>query len=85
MDGKGQSEQYDAVKRLLIERFAVDESQITPQAELQEALALDSLDALDLLFAVNETFRTQIPEQVLESVHTVDDLVRVIQQYTKKK
>jgi len=46
---------------------------------LHNDLQLDSMDAVDLLMAVNEKFSVRIPETMLETIHTVADLAAAIQ------
>lgn len=69
---------FNSLKTILIERFAISETQIRMEADLHDALNLDSMDAIDLLMAVNETFRVHVPQQALEKIHTVADLVSAI-------
>lgn len=75
---------FQLVKKILVERFAIDPSKIQPNTDLQKDLNLDSMDAIDLLLAVNETFSVRMPEQVLENVHTVAELVAVIEKHKPK-
>lgn len=72
---------FAKVKALLIERFVIDEALITPEVNLQNELNMDSMDAMDLLLAVNEAFHIQVPEQALADIHTVGDLVEVIKKH----
>lgn len=72
----------EQVKKILAERFMIDPAKIALKSDLQKELKLDSLDALDLLFAVNETFSLHLPEQILENIHTVGDLVACIEKAT---
>lgn len=69
---------FETVKQLLVERFAIASESITPNVELEGGLGLDSMDAMDLLLAVNETFSVRVSEQSLENIHTVSDLVTEI-------
>ena len=72
----------DKLKKILVERFAIDPAKIQLNTDLQKELNLDSMDAIDLLLAVNETFGIQLPEQSLEKIHTVGDLVEHIEKFT---
>lgn len=74
------SQTQEQLKKILVERFAIDATKIQPNTDLQKELNLDSMDAIDLLLAVNETFSIQLPEQLLEKIHTVRDLVEMIDQ-----
>ncbi|MDP1573576.1 MAG: phosphopantetheine-binding protein [Coxiellaceae bacterium] len=70
---------YESIKRLLVERFSIDPAIIRPEANLQEDLHLDSMDAIDLLLALNDTFSVRIPEKSLEGIHTLAELVQAVE------
>ena len=75
---------FDDLKQILVERFAINPAHVQPAADLQKELKLDSMDALDLLLAINETFDIRVPEQMLENIHTVAELVVVVDKYRPK-
>ena len=79
------SQTHALVKKILVERFAINLASIHPNTDLQKELKLDSMDAMDLLLAVNETFSIQLPEQVLTNIHTVGELVDCIEKYNQNK
>lgn len=75
---------FEQLKKILVERFDVDPSKILPETDLQKDLNLDSMDAIDLLLAINESFMIRVPEQTLENVHTISQLVSVIAAHKSK-
>lgn len=74
---------FEKIKYILVERFVIDSQKIHPEADLQKELGLDSMDAIDLLLAVNEAFAIRMPEQTLDDIHTVGQLVEVVEKYKK--
>lgn len=74
-------ELFEQIKKILVERFAIPSAKIQLQTDLQTQLNLDSMDALDLLLAINDTFKIQIAEEQLRDIHTVSDLMIVIKKY----
>ena len=70
---------FKQVQQILVERFAIDAANVRLETDLEKELKLDSMDAMDLLLAVNETFKIRIPEETLEKVHTIGELVGVIE------
>ncbi len=72
---------FNQLKQLLVERFSIDASLITLKADLQKELKLDSVDAVDLLLTVDEAYCIRIPDTMLTSIHTVGDLVNVIEKH----
>ena len=57
-------------------------SQIQMESRLVEDLEVDSLDALDLIFKLEEEFNIEIPEGQLPFV-TVQDVITYVQEKTK--
>lgn len=70
---------YDKIKSLIMEELSVDEAIITPGARLVEDLGADSIDAVELIMTVEDTFAIEISDEVLQSIKTVNDLVSYIE------
>lgn len=69
----------EKVKNILAEQFDVEEDSITAETNLQEDLGADSLDVVDLLMSIEDEFETEIPDDEVENIHTVGDLVSYIE------
>ena len=52
---------------------------ITPETPLADA-GIDSLDALTILFAIEEDFHISIPDDKARSIRTFGDMVSVVQE-----
>ncbi len=76
---------FEVLKSLLEERFEITPALVKPEAELQKELGLDSMDAVDLLLAVNEAFDIRVPTEALSDIHTVKDLVDLIERKSRGK
>ena len=51
-------------------------SSIEPQMELNKDFGLDSLDILELVSTLETKFEIEMPDDVFQTVNTVDDLYR---------
>ena len=69
----------EKVKAILAEQFDVDEDKITVDTDLQEDLGADSLDVVDLIMSLEEEFDIEIPDEEIENIKLVDDLVKYIE------
>ena len=69
----------EKVKNILAEQFDVEEDSTTAETNLQEDLGADSLDVVDLLMSIEDEFETEIPDEEVENIHTVGDLVSYIE------
>jgi acyl carrier protein len=67
------------VLEVLTDEFELDPARLTPEATLYEDLGLDSLDAVDLVVAMEKAFAFKLAdEEAVRAVRTVDDLFRLI-------
>lgn len=66
------------VKKVIVEHLGVDPDKLQDTASFTEVLGLDSLDAMDLLMAIDEAFGIRISPEKMEQIDTLDELVAVI-------
>ena len=69
----------EKVKAILSEQFDVEEESITPDTNLSEDLEADSLDVVDLLMSIEDEFEIEVPDEEIENIKTVDQLVKYIE------
>ncbi|MBE6738619.1 MAG: acyl carrier protein [Ruminococcus sp.] len=69
----------EKVKVILAEQFDVDEDTITVETDIQEDLGADSLDVVDLLMSIEDEFEVEIPDEEIENIKTVGELVSFIE------
>ncbi|QNO16376.1 acyl carrier protein [Alkalicella caledoniensis] len=69
---------FDKVKKIVVEHTSVSEDSVTLEASFQDDLDLDSLDIMDLLMVLEEEFDVQIPDEELQKMKTVGDVVSYI-------
>ncbi len=66
------------VKEIIASKLTVEENKIVPEAKLIEDLGADSLDIPDLVADFEEAFNIEIPDEDLEKIITVGDIVNYI-------
>ena len=71
----------EKVKAILSEQFDVEEDEITPETSLIDDLNADSLDVVDLLMSIDDEFEVEVPDEEVENIKTVDDLVKYIENH----
>lgn len=69
---------FEKVKELLVEKLGLDADKVTPASEIIKDLGADSLDLVEMLFALEEEFGVTVPEDKTESIVTVQDIVDII-------
>ena len=70
---------FDKVKELISEHLDVKADDITEASNIQDDLGADSLDVVDLVMALEDEFDVEIPEDQVENIKTVGDIVKFIE------
>ena len=70
----------ERVKNLVVEQLGVDEDQVTPTASFTDDLGADSLDAVELVMALETEFHIEIPVEDAESLTNIEETVKYIQE-----
>jgi acyl carrier protein len=71
-------ELYEKVKKLIAEKLEIDEEKITLNASFRKDLGADSLDAYELLYALEEEMGIKISEEKASEFETVKDACEFI-------
>lgn len=69
----------DRLRTLAVARFGPRASTLDADADLYEALEIDSLQALDLLTDLETEFGVEVPDYELQGVNTLAGLAEVIE------
>ena len=65
----------DKVKAIIIDKLAIEESEITPTASFTNDLGADSLDTVELIMEFEREFDIAIPDEEAENIQTVQDAI----------
>ncbi|OQA55596.1 MAG: Acyl carrier protein [Candidatus Omnitrophica bacterium ADurb.Bin277] len=66
------------IRKALAKLLKVSEGEISMEASLKDDLGIDSVDNLDLLFAIEDGFKLKISEEEAVQLRTVSDVVELI-------
>lgn len=66
---------FEKVKEVIAQELMVDEENITMESTIREDLGADSLAVVDLVMALEDEFNVEIPDEDLEGIKTVKDIV----------
>lgn len=70
---------FDKLKEIVAEQLDVEAEKVTMDSTITEDLGADSLDTVDLVMAIEEVFDIQIPDEAVEKIKTVGDIVNYIE------
>ena len=73
------------VKELIVEQLGVDPAQVTEEAFFVDDLGADSLDTVELVMALEEEFKIEIPDDDAEKITTVGEAIEYIEAHIPKE
>ena len=65
---------YPAIVKAITSHKQIDASLVSPTATLEQ-LGITSLDAISIVYEVEDLFAIEVPNEALENLHTVQDIV----------
>jgi len=72
-------ELFDKVKEVIVDQLSVEEDDVVEEASFVDDLGADSLDIVELVMALEESFGVSIPDEEAEGIKTVGDAVAYIE------
>lgn len=71
---------FEKVRDIIVDQLDVEEDAVTMEASITDDLGADSLDVVDLVMSLEEEFDTEIPDEEVENIKTVGDIVKFIEE-----
>ena len=65
----------ERVKKIIVDKLGVEESQVTETASFTTDLGADSLDTVELIMEFEKEFNISIPDEQAETITTVGQAV----------
>ncbi len=72
----------DDVKAVVVEQLNVNPDEVKEDSKFVEDLGADSLDVVELVMALEEKFDIEIPDSDAESIATVGDALKYIEEHS---
>jgi acyl carrier protein len=69
----------ERVKEIVVKNLNVREDQVVDEARFSEDLGADSLDTVELVMALEEDFKCEIPDTDAEKLRTIKDVIDYLQ------
>ncbi|KRM79705.1 hypothetical protein FC84_GL001009 [Lapidilactobacillus dextrinicus DSM 20335] len=70
-----EAEAFDKITGLIADRFDVEKEAITKQTKIKDDLSADSIDLVEFVLELEDTFDDEIPDEDAEKIVTVGDAV----------
>ncbi len=69
---------FEKVRDLLVDALDLETDAVTLESNIKEDLGADSLDMVDLIMSIEDTFDIKVEESDTASIKTVGDIVSYI-------
>ncbi len=74
---------FEKVKEIIVSELNCDASKVTPDAKLRDDLGADSIDAVQIVMEVEDSFGITVDDAEAEAMETVGDVVKYIEKNLK--
>jgi acyl carrier protein len=74
----------ERVKKIIVDKLGVEESQVTPEASFTNDLGADSLDTVELIMEFEKEFNISIPDEQAETIGTVGQAIEYLEKTVTK-
>ncbi len=68
----------DRIRGLVCEQLGVDAAELRSESDILDDLGADSLDVVELVMAIEETFDIEVPDEDAEGMRTLGDVERYV-------
>ncbi len=68
------------VTAIIVEQLGASKEEIVPEASFVDDLGADSLDIVELVMAMEETFDIEIPDDAAEKMLTIGDVISYLKE-----
>ncbi len=74
---------FEKIRDIIAEQLNIDPEDITMDTNLMKDLEADSLDAVEIIMAIEDEYEIEIPDEQVESFQVVSNIVKFIEDNTK--
>ncbi len=75
---------FEQVQAIIADNLNISKDKVTLNANLADDLGADSLDAVEIIMNLEESFNISIADDAAEKIKTVKDLVDYIEEQSSK-
>lgn len=71
---------FAKIRSILAEQLNIDADTITMETDMLNDLDADSLDVVDVVMSLEDEFGIEIPDEAIEGMRLVGDLVKYVEE-----
>ena len=70
---------FETIQDIISKQLGIEKSAILPESNLLTDLDADSIEAVEIIMSIEDEFGVEIPEDSIENIATVQDLIDFIE------
>jgi len=74
---------FEKIKKIIANELNVPKEKITLEANLVDDLGADSIDAVEVIMAIEDEFNIEITDEDMNNIKTIGDMVEYIEKNVK--
>lgn len=72
---------FEKVKALVVQELGIAEEKVTMEATFESDLGADSLDAIELVCSLEDSFGISIPDEQVVELRTIGQIVEYVEKH----
>ena len=72
------------VYEIIARKLKMQVSDLEDTINLKKDLGADSIDTVEIVFEVEEFYKISVPDEYAETIHTIGDAVKVVEELASK-
>ncbi|MCL2813436.1 MAG: acyl carrier protein [Oscillospiraceae bacterium] len=72
---------FEQIVEIISKQLKADPEKILPKTNVMEDLGADSLDVVELLMSIEESFEVTVPDEDIPALKTVQDIVDYVESH----
>jgi acyl carrier protein len=69
----------ERIQSVVADQLGVEITEVTKDASILDDLGADSLDVVELVMTLEETFNIEVPDEAIEEMRTIGDVQRFVE------
>lgn len=74
----------EKVYEIIARKLKKQVSDLKDEINLKKDLGADSIDTVEIVFEVEEFYKISVPDEYAETIHTIGDAVKVVEELASK-